>query len=146
MKLLKFLRYPALLFTIILLPAFLAALFWQLPSFFEQQGWLEATENWKIISSLIGYLGGYYLIYETLSNLNQLLDHTIYSKRIRTTYLIANAITALILLGGLTYSVSILYAGQPLTLIHGIVFIGFPWVSIQMLLLLFFVRSEQLYQ
>ena len=146
MKFLKFLRYPALFFVVILFPTFLAILFWQLPSFFEKQGWFEVTQNEQTILALMGYLGGYYLIYETLSHLNKLLDCTPYSKRIRTTYVITNAIMALILLGVLTYSMSILYTDQPLTLDTVIIFIGFPWLSIQMLLLLFFVRSEQLYQ
>ncbi len=112
----KILRYPILFLAVILLPT-----------------WLTT-----VTGNLWGYFLGYLLIYGMLDFFGK--NH--YPKRIRTTYLITNMIVALLLWGVLSYGIAVLYAGQPLSPSGAVIFIGLPWVSVQMLLLLFFVQSE----
>ncbi len=118
----KNLRYPFLLLVVLLFPTWLAT----------------------IVSSLAGYIVGYLLIYAVMKLINKILNKEVYPKRIRTTYLIINAIVALLLWGVLTGSIALLYAGQPLNLNEVILFIGWPWVSVQLLLLFFFVQSDNM--
>lgn len=139
MKFIKYIRYLLLFLAVILVPTSLASLFPDVPNIF-------AGTSGYFISSIVGYAAGYALIYGFMRATNATFKQTVYSKRMRTTYLITNAIIALLLLYGLGYSVSLLFTNQPIMLVHAILCIGFPWLSVQMLLLLFFVRSESLYR
>lgn len=137
----KGLRYPLLFLAIILVPTSLAMLFVEISNLLQIE-----PEIWSLILSLAGYLLGYVSIYFFTKTINHSFHEEVYSKRMQTSYLVTSAIVGILLLAMLRSSIAILYAEQPLTQTAYIIFIGLPWISIQMLVLLFFVRSESLFR
>lgn len=124
----KYMRYPILFILVILIPTSLASFF------------LETSTTKTIISYAIGYL----LIYGFMQTINRTNNEEVYSKRMRTTYLITNAIISVLLFQMLTYAIALLNQTRTIDSTTAIFFVGLPWISVQLLLLNFFVRYESL--
>lgn len=137
----KWISYPLLFLVVILVPTSLAALFADIPNVFPFE-----PKWWTVISALTGYTTGYVLLYLFARAMNRSFKQVVYSKRMRTSYLMTSAIVGIFIFFVLSGSLVLLFDGQLLNQALLIFFIGLPWLSVQMLLLFFFVRTESLFK
>ena len=119
-------RYPLLFLAVLLIPNSFATIF--------------SSE----FISIPGYVIGYLSVYILTTAVNYFTKETIYSKRIRITYLIFNAFVTLLIFRTIGFVIGLLYMSYILSPTSAILLVGLPWIAVQMLLLYFFVRYESL--